>query len=232
MQNVDADEQAQFSALAAQWWELDGPMAPLHDLNPLRFDYVCEFANPQQDTRILDIGCGGGLLTESLADISAHVEGLDASADLIEVARQHAIFGHRKIDYHHTSAEEFATRHSAGFDIVTCMELIEHVPDPQSLVRACADLTASGGWIFFSTINRTLAAYLGAITLAEYLLRLLPRGTHDYAKFLKPAELVAMGREAGLSVTDISGMSYHPYRRRARRVTEVGVNYLVALRKS
>lgn len=226
MDNLDQTEVDKFSALAASWWEQDGSSRALHDINPCRLAYVAARAE-LRGTAILDIGCGGGLLSEALARAGGQVTGIDASAELVRVASRHAFDAGVTLDYVATTAEAYAALRPAGFAVITCMELLEHVPEPASLLHACRDLLQPGGSLFLSTINRTAKAYVTTILGAEYLTGLLPRGTHDYARFIRPAELAAWLREAGFEVVDIQGMRYHPLLRRATLVRDPGVNYLL-----
>jgi 2-polyprenyl-6-hydroxyphenyl methylase/3-demethylubiquinone-9 3-methyltransferase len=229
--NVDAHEVDKFENTASQWWDPRGPFRPLHDLNPVRLNYVAARA-PLSGRRVLDVGCGGGLLSEAMASAGAQVTGIDAAAASLDVARQHAQQSGLNIDYRHAQAEELAVTHAGSFDTLTCMELLEHVPDPSALIAACAVLLRPGGDVFFSTVNRTATAYLLGVLGAEYVLGLLPRGTHDYRRFIRPSELAAWARLAGLEVLDVTGMAYNPLTRHVRLTRSVGVNYLVHCRKS
>ena len=230
MSNVDTSELARFAAVAQRWWDPLGEMRPLHDLNPVRLAYV-EQAAPLQGRMVVDVGCGGGLLSEAMAQHGAQVTGLDLSAELLEVARQHARATPVAVDYRLEAAEEHATVRPGAYDVVTCMEMLEHVPDPAAIVTALATLAAPGGHVFVSTINRTPRAYALAVLAAEYVLRLLPRGTHTYEKFIRPSELGAWARAAGLEVVDVAGLDYDPFERNARLVSDARVNYLMHLRK-
>jgi 2-polyprenyl-6-hydroxyphenyl methylase / 3-demethylubiquinone-9 3-methyltransferase len=223
--NLDPDERDKFSALAAHWWDQAGPCRTLHDINPCRYDYVAAQA-PMAGRQVADIGCGGGIFSEALARGGAHVTAIDASAELIEVARQHAKTQALTVHYEAITAEDLAQRQTGYFDVVTCLELIEHVPAPDSLVKACATLLKPGGVLVISTLNRNPMSYLLGIVAAEYVLQLVPRGTHDYMQFIRPAELARMAREQGLSTRDIRGMRYDPVTRRARLATAPTVNYL------
>jgi 2-polyprenyl-6-hydroxyphenyl methylase/3-demethylubiquinone-9 3-methyltransferase len=230
MSNVDASELARFAAVAQRWWDPLGEMRPLHDLNPVRLSYV-EQAMPLQGRLIVDVGCGGGLLSEAMAQRGAQVTGLDLSAELLEVARQHARETPVAVDYRLEAAEAHAVVRPGAYDIVTCMEMLEHVPDPAAIVAALSALAAPGGHVFVSTLNRTPRAYALAVLGAEYLLRLLPRGTHTYEKFIRPSELAAWGRAAGLELVDVAGLEYDPFERTARLVEDARVNYLMHLRR-
>ena len=228
--NVDAAEIARFQAAASRWWDPEGEMRPLHDLNPVRLEYV-ERCGPLAGRAIVDVGCGGGLLAEAMARQGARVVGLDLAAELIEVARLHAIEAGVAIDYRVESAEQHARAAAGGYDVVTCMEMLEHVPDPQASVAALATLVRPGGHVFVSTLNRTPRAYAMAILGAEYVLRLLPAGTHTYAKFIRPSELAAWARAVGLVVVDVAGLEYDPFSRSARLTSDARVNYLIHLQR-
>jgi len=228
--NVDAAELARFAAVSQRWWDPLGEMRPLHDLNPVRLAYV-ERATPLEGRTVLDVGCGGGLLSEAMARRGATVTGLDLSPELLEVARQHAHDSGVAIDYRLEAAEQHASERAQAYDVVTCMEMLEHVPDPAAVVAALADLVRADGCVVVSTINRTPRAYALAVVGAEYLLRLLPRGTHSYEKFIRPSELATWARAAALEVVDVAGLDYDPFTRRARLVSDARVNYLMLLRK-
>ncbi|MCB1922184.1 MAG: bifunctional 2-polyprenyl-6-hydroxyphenol methylase/3-demethylubiquinol 3-O-methyltransferase UbiG [Gammaproteobacteria bacterium] len=226
--NVDHAEVDKFEQLASRWWDPNSEFKPLHDINPLRLDYIDERVG-LADKRVLDVGCGGGILAESMAQRGATVTGIDMGKAPLEVARLHLLESGVEVDYRHIAAEALAAESPAAFDVVTCMEMLEHVPDPASVIRACAALVKPGGHVFFSTINRNPKAYLFAIVGAEYVLRMLPKGTHDYAKFIRPSELSRWIREAQLDMRDITGLTYNPltgtYRLDPR---DVDVNYMVA----
>jgi 2-polyprenyl-6-hydroxyphenyl methylase/3-demethylubiquinone-9 3-methyltransferase len=226
MINVDPIEIEKFSQLAHRWWDPGAEFKPLHEINPLRLDYIDRLAG-LQGKRVLDVGCGGGILAESMAARGARVTGIDLAEKPLKVAQLHLLETGLPVDYRLCSAEALAGEAPGSFDIVTCMELIEHVPDPASLARACADLVRPDGHVFFSTINRNLKSYLFAIVGAEYVLKLLPRGTHDYARFLKPSELAALCRSAGLSVTGLTGMTYNPLAKTYALGPDTDVNYLL-----
>jgi 2-polyprenyl-6-hydroxyphenyl methylase/3-demethylubiquinone-9 3-methyltransferase len=223
-------EVRKFDALAHEFWDPRGAFRPLHALNPHRLDYVAQRCSLSQ-RRVLDIGCGGGLLTEGLTRHGAHVSGIDLAPSMIEVARLHAHESQLQIDYHLCSAEQFVGEAVSPFDVVTCMELIEHVPSPAALLTAGARLLRPGGELFVSTINRTLRSFLLAIVGAEYLLKLIPRGTHEYARLLRPAELARLARAAGLTLCDVSGLDYNPFNNSARLSRDAGVNYLAHFRR-
>jgi len=228
--NVDPAEIARFQSAASRWWDPEGEMRPLHDLNPVRLAYV-ERAGPLSGRDVLDVGCGGGLLAEAMARAGARVVGLDLADDLLRVAELHALESNVAVSYRLESAEQHAEAHASTYDIVTCMEMLEHVPDPSAVVAALAQLARPGGQVFVSTINRTPRAYLRAVLGAEYVLRLLPPGTHTYDKFIRPSELAAWAKAAGLEMVDVSGLDYDPFARTARLDTDARVNYLMHLRK-
>ena len=224
--NVDPAEIAKFSELAHQWWNPSGDFRPLHEINPLRLDFIDARVGLAGKT-VLDVGCGGGILAESMALRGAQVTGIDLADKPLMVARLHLAESGNKVDYRKISAEQFATEMPQHFDTVTCMEMLEHVPDPASTVAACAALAKPGGDVFFSTINRNPKSYLFAIVGAEYVLRLLPRGTHDYAKFIKPSELATLCRQAGLDIQSVTGMTYNPLTKVYALGDDTDVNYLV-----
>ncbi len=230
MENADYNELRKFDALAERWWDRTGEFRPLHDINPLRLDYIERFTRLAGKT-VVDVGCGGGILAEGMVARGAHVTGIDMAPHVIDIAKQHASEQQIDIAYHVQTAETLATEQPEQFDLVTCMELLEHVPDPRPTVAACATLVKPGGQVIFATINRTPKAFMLAIVGAEYLLGLLPRGTHDYAKLIRPAELTGWCRDADLTVLDISGMAYNPLTKRPRFCRAVDVNYLVCATK-
>ena len=225
--NVDEQELAKFEALASRWWDPDSEFKPLHDINPLRLDYIAERAGELAGRQVLDVGCGGGILAESMALRGAQVLGIDMGEAPLAVAQLHQLESGAELDYRRATAEQLAESEAARFDIVTCMELLEHVPDPASTIRACARLVKPGGHLFFSTINRHPKAYLFAIIGAEYVLRLLPKGTHDYRKFVRPSELDGWLRAAGLALRHITGLHYNPLTGRYWLGPGVTVNYMV-----
>ena len=229
--NVDPAELGKFARLAAHWWDVNGEMKPLHQINPLRLRYIEERA-ALAGKRVLDVGCGGGILAETMARAGAQVLGIDLAGEALEAARAHAREAGQQVDYRCVAAEALATEQPGGFDVVTCMEMLEHVPDPASTVSACARLVKPGGDVFFSTLNRNLKAYLFAVVGAEYVLRLLPRGTHDYGKFIKPSELARYCRDSGLETIDLSGMNYHPLTQVYSLGDGTDVNYLVHARRA
>ena len=232
MSNVDAQELAKFSALAHRWWDPDSEFRPLHEINPLRLDWIDSLAQVD-GKRVVDVGCGGGILAEAMARRGGMVTGIDLAARPLGVARLHAMeSGVDRLDYREISAEALAAEQPSGFDIVTCMEMLEHVPDPASTVRACATLAKPGGWVFFSTLNRNPKSFLFAIVGAEYVLNLLPRGTHEYARFIRPSELARHARDAGLDLVATNGMTYNPLTKRYRLQADTSVNYLFACRRA
>jgi 2-polyprenyl-6-hydroxyphenyl methylase / 3-demethylubiquinone-9 3-methyltransferase len=230
--NADPAELAKFSELAHRWWDPQSEFRPLHQINPLRLDWIDSLVG-LSGKRVLDVGCGGGILSDSMARRGADVTGIDLATKALKVAQLHALEAATpNVRYLETSVEALAAEQPARFDVVTCMEMIEHVPDPSSVVRACSELVKPGGWVFFSTINRNPKAFLFAIVGAEYVLRLLPRGTHEYAKFVRPAELAAHCRDSGLALDHMRGMEYNPLTQRYWLSGDTSVNYLVATRKA
>jgi len=229
--NVDPAELAKFSDLAHRWWDMDGEFRPLHQINPLRLEWLCRYT-PLAGRNVLDVGCGGGILADAMARKGAQVTGIDLAEKSLRVARLHALEAQTPhIQYREISAEALAQEAPATFDVVTCMELLEHVPAPSSIVSACAQLVKPGGWVFFSTIHRNPKAFMLAIVGAEYLLRMLPRGTHQYAKFIRPSELAAACRTAGLQVLHSSGLQYNPLTDRYWLSDDTSVNYLLAAQR-
>jgi 2-polyprenyl-6-hydroxyphenyl methylase/3-demethylubiquinone-9 3-methyltransferase len=229
--NADPSELAKFSALAHHWWDPGSEFKPLHDINPLRLGYIVRQCGGLAEKTVLDVGCGGGILTESMAREGAKVTGIDLSDKALGVARLHQIESGAIVDYRLTAAEALAIEAPASFDVVTCMELLEHVPDPASTIDACARLVRAGGKAVFSTINRNPKAYALAIVGAEYVLGLLPRGTHDYARFLKPSEIAAFARTAGLETDALIGMTYNPFTKSYRLEADTSVNYIMSFRR-
>jgi 2-polyprenyl-6-hydroxyphenyl methylase/3-demethylubiquinone-9 3-methyltransferase len=229
--NVDPQELAKFSALAHHWWDPGSEFKPLHDINPLRMGYIVRQCGELAGRAMLDVGCGGGILTEAMARDGAKVTGIDLSDRALGVARLHQIESGASVDYRLMSAEALAIEAPASFDVVTCMELLEHVPDPASIVGACAQLVRPGGHVVFSTINRNVKAYALAIVGAEYVLGLLPRGTHDYARFLKPSEIATFARAAGLETDALIGMTYNPFTKVYRLEADTSVNYIMTFRR-
>lgn len=224
--NIDSREIDKFSALAHRWWDPNSEFAPLHRINPLRLGWINE-STSLQGKRAIDVGCGGGILAEAMAAAGARVKGVDLSEKALKVAQIHLMESRLSVDYEHIAAEALADREPAAFDVVTCMELLEHVPDPASTVAACATLARTGGHLYFSTLNRNLKAYLFAVLGAEYVLKLLPKGTHDYSKFIRPSELAAICRNAGLEVREIIGMTYNPLTKVYALGRDTSVNYLL-----
>ena len=223
--NADPAELEKFSNLAHRWWDPEGEFRPLHDINPLRLDWIAGHA-ALEGASVLDVGCGGGILAEAMARRGARVTGIDLSEKALRVAQLHLHESRLSIEYLSVSVEDHAATHAGEFDVVTCMELLEHVPDPASMVAACARLVRPGGQVFFSTINRNPKSYLFAVVGAEYVLRLLPKGTHDYMRFIKPSELARWCRAAGLRPDELIGMTYNPITRRYRLGSDCDVNYL------
>ena len=229
--NYDAAELAKFSALAHRWWDPNSEFRPLHEINPLRLGHIERIVGGLAGKRVLDVGCGGGILAEAMANRGADVTGIDLADKPLKVAMLHRLETNSKVEYRLVAAETLADEAPESFDVVTCMEMLEHVPDPSSVVRACARLVKPDGFVFFSTINRNPKSFLLAIVGAEYVLRLLPRGTHEYAKFIRPSELAAYCRDAGLTMADLTGMTYNPITRVYSLGRDVDVNYLVATRR-
>ncbi|MBK6471019.1 MAG: bifunctional 2-polyprenyl-6-hydroxyphenol methylase/3-demethylubiquinol 3-O-methyltransferase UbiG [Betaproteobacteria bacterium] len=231
MSNVDAQELAKFSELAHRWWDPESEFRPLHQINPLRLEWIDELAT-LKGKQVLDVGCGGGILAEAMARRAMHVTGIDLAARPLGVARLHALeAGATNLDYREIATEALAHDQPASFDVVTCMEMLEHVPDPAAVVRACATLVKPGGWVFFSTLNRSPKSFLFAIIGAEYVLGLLPKGTHEYARFIRPSELARWSRDAGLELQGSRGMQYNPLIKRYWLSGDTSVNYMVACRR-
>jgi len=229
--NADPAELAKFGALAHRWWDPTSDFKPLHDINPLRLDYIARRSRGLEGKHALDVGCGGGILAEAMAIAGAKVIGIDLSDKALSVARLHQLESGVEVDYRLITAETLAADQPGRFDIVTCMELLEHVPDPASTIAACATLVKPGGLVVVSTINRNPKAYLFAVVGGEYLLRLLPRGTHDYARFIKPSELAGFARRAGLEADDLIGMTYNPLNRTYRLEADTSINYIATFRR-
>jgi 2-polyprenyl-6-hydroxyphenyl methylase/3-demethylubiquinone-9 3-methyltransferase len=231
-QNADAAEIAKFQALAARWWDPESEFRPLHQINPLRLGWIEGLTGGLTGRRAIDVGCGGGILAEAMATRGASVTGIDLADKPLKVAELHGLESGVSVRYLKVAAEAMAEREPESFDVVTCMEMLEHVPDPASTVAACARMARPGGWLFFSTLNRNPKSFLFAIVGAEYVLNLLPRGTHEYAKFIRPSELVGAARKAGLEQAAMTGLTYNPLTREYRLVErDVSVNYLVAMRR-
>jgi len=229
--NADPAELKKFGELAHRWWDPNSEFKPLHDINPIRLEWI-ERHTSLKDKQVLDVGCGGGLLSEGMARYGAKVTGIDLSEKALAVAKLHLLESGQTVNYQLTAAEAIAKQAPASFDAVTCLEMLEHVPNPASIVQACADLVKPGGLLFFSTLNRTPKAWLLAVLGAEYVLKLLPRGTHDYNHFIKPAELATYCREAGLTVTEIIGLNYNPFTRRCVLTPDTQINYLLRAQRN
>jgi 2-polyprenyl-6-hydroxyphenyl methylase/3-demethylubiquinone-9 3-methyltransferase len=229
--NVDPAELAKFGTLAHRWWDPESEFKPLHEINPLRVDWIDKITGGLSGKRVLDVGCGGGILAESMALRGAQVTGIDLGEKALGVAKLHQLESGVEVNYRLVAAETLAAESPGAFDVVTCMEMLEHVPDPGAIVAACAALAADGGKVVFSTLNRNPKSYLFAIVGAEYLLNILPKGTHDWAKFLRPAELAAFARRAGLDLTELIGMTYNPLTKEFRLAPDTSVNYLAAYGK-
>jgi 2-polyprenyl-6-hydroxyphenyl methylase/3-demethylubiquinone-9 3-methyltransferase len=230
MANADPIELEKFSQLAHKWWDPNSEFKPLHDINPLRLGYIDHIASLAEKT-VLDVGCGGGILAESMAGLGAKVTGIDLAEKSLQVAKLHLLESGKRVEYRKVAVEDLAAERPEHYDVVTCMEMLEHVPHPARIVAACAKLAKPGGHVFFSTLNRNPKSYLFAVIGAEYVLNLLPRGTHDFAKFIKPSELAQWCRDAGLNVADVTGMSYSPMNKTYSLGRDTSVNYLVACRK-
>ncbi len=226
VENVDAAEINKFAALAHKWWDPESEFKPLHRINPLRLNWI-QSLTPLKGLKVLDVGCGGGILSESMARAGASVTGIDMGEKAIQVAKLHLLESDVSVDYHQVPVERFADDHASSFDVVTCMEMLEHVPDPASIINACANLVKPGGSVYFSTISRNPKAYLFAVLGAEYLLNLLPKGTHDYDKFIKPSELSRMARENQLASVEMKGLGYNPALDHYHLTDDTSVNYMV-----
>lgn len=230
MKNIDPSEIQKFSKLAAHWWDPEGELKTLHDINPLRLGYITQKC-PLSGKKILDVGCGGGILSESMAKNGADVTGIDLSEDALNAARLHKEKSNISVEYILSSIEDFASTHKSQFDVITCMELLEHVPNPESIIRASATVLKPNGHLFLSTINRNLKSYLFAIVGAEYILKMLPQNTHDYAKFIRPSELSTIAKNHHLKIEDIIGITYNPFSKKYSLNTDISVNYIMLLRK-
>ena len=228
--NIDPVEIRKFEDLASRWWDRGGEFKPLHDINPIRLNFI-NTGSPLQDKSVLDVGCGGGILSEAMARCGAKVTGIDMGKAPLSVARLHAMEEDLEIEYRQIPAEQLAAEQPQQYDVVTCMEMLEHVPDPGSIIQACHDLVKPGGSVYFSTINRNPKAYAMAIVGAEYIMKMLPRGTHDYSKFIRPSELDRWARAAELKLVDIAGISYNPFTRMFRQSLDVDVNYMSHYRR-
>jgi 2-polyprenyl-6-hydroxyphenyl methylase / 3-demethylubiquinone-9 3-methyltransferase len=231
MTNVDPHELQKFSEMAHHWWDPNAEFKPLHDLNPVRLEWIDAHAH-LMGKRALDIGCGGGILSESMALRGAKVKGIDLATSALGVADLHSLESGVEVEYEEIAAEALAAREPATYDVVTCMEMLEHVPSPAAIVEACATLVKPGGWVFFSTLNRNAKAYLFAVIGAEYIARMLPRGTHDYARFIKPSELGGFVRAARLDLVEIKGITYRPFSKRFVLSDDTSINYLMACRRA
>jgi 2-polyprenyl-6-hydroxyphenyl methylase/3-demethylubiquinone-9 3-methyltransferase len=228
--NIDPAEVNKFEELASRWWDPSSEFKPLHDINPLRIDYISERA-ALKGQKVIDVGCGGGLLSEGMAQLGAQVTGIDMGEAPLTVARLHQHETGVQVDYQRTTAEQLAEQNPHNFDVCTCLEMLEHVPDPASVIEACAKLVKPGGQLFFSTINRNPKSYLFAIIGAEYVLRMLPKGTHDFRKFIRPSELERWARSAGLALKELTGMSFNPLTQQYKLGNDVDVNYLAWFEK-
>ena len=231
MANADPLELDKFSQLAHRWWDPNSEFKPLHDINPLRLEWLERLAGGIQDKRVVDVGCGGGILAESMAVKGAQVTGIDLSDKALKVAKLHQLESGVQVDYRLIAAEALAEEAPGQFDVVTCMEMLEHVPDPASVMAACARMAKPDGWVFFSTLNRNPKSYMLAIVGAEYVLNMLPKGTHDWSKFIKPHELASYARSAGLEPVELMGMTYSPFSKTYRLERDTDVNYLMACRR-
>ena len=231
MSNVDPSQIHQFNAIADTWWDKLGQFKPLHDINPLRLQFMQEQLNDFAHKKIVDIGCGGGILSESMAILGADVVGIDLAEQALAVAVDHARANEVKVDYQCIAVEDFAEQHAGKFDVVTCMEMLEHVPDPASIIEACQKLIKPDGWVFLSTLNRTPKAFLMAIVGAEHILKMIPKGTHEYKKFIKPSEMLYWCRQSGLMPEKLKGMTYHPLSKQYTLSDDLGINYLVSLKQ-
>lgn len=232
MSNADQAELDKFSQLAHRWWDVNSEFKPLHDINPLRLEWITRLAAGLTGKRVVDVGCGGGILSESLALAGAQVTGIDLAEKPLKVAMLHQLESGVQVDYRLIAAEDLAAAEPESFDVVTCMEMLEHVPDPVSVMSACARMAKPDGWVFFSTLNRNPKSYLLAIIGAEYVLNMLPKGTHDWSKFIKPHELAAFARQAGLESVELMGMTYNPFSKSYRLGRDTDVNYLLACRRA
>ena len=229
--NVDAGEISKFNDIASRWWDLDGEFKPLHLLNPVRLTYISDELQGLFGKKVVDVGCGGGILAESMARSGADVTGIDMANDSLNVARLHALETGISVNYQQATAEHYASTNAAAFDVVTCMEMLEHVPDPFSVIKACADLAKPGGTLFFSTLNKTIKAYLLAIVGAEHVMKLVPKGTHEFDKFIRPSTLMRYLEQAGLEVTDATGLHFNPLNNSFKIGPGLDVNYIVVARK-
>ena len=232
MSNADQAELDKFSQLAHRWWDTNSEFKPLHDINPLRLEWISRLSGGLSGKRVVDVGCGGGILSESLALAGAQVTGIDLAEKPLKVAKLHQLESGAQVDYRLIAAEDLAVAEPESFDVVTCMEMLEHVPDPVSVMTACARMAKPDGWVFFSTLNRNPKSYLFAIVGAEYVLNMLPKGTHDWSKFIKPHELASYARQAGLESVELMGMTYNPFTKAYRLERDTDVNYMLACRRA
>ena len=231
-ENVDPQEIQKFSDAASRWWDKQGEFKPLHDINPLRLNWIAEHSEGLFGKNVLDVGCGGGILAESMANQGANVTAIDMSAEALEVAKLHGLESGVSVNYHHTTAENFASQHKDRFDVVTCLEMLEHVPNPSSVIAACATMSKPNGWVFFSTLNRNVKSYLMAILAAEYVLKLVPKGTHEHKKFIKPSELLNMIDDTSLITKASTGLHLDPLSQQYYLSNKnIDVNYLICCRK-
>lgn len=229
--NVNLDEIAKFEKVASQWWELEGDFKPLHQINPIRRQFIVQHAQNIYDKKIIDVGCGGGILAESLAKLGADVVGIDMGEEPLNVAKLHALEANVKVDYQKITAEEKAQQHPEYYDVVTCMEMLEHVPDPASIIQACSKMVKPGGYVFFSTLNKTIKSYLLAIVAAEKLLKLVPDGTHDHAHFIRPSQLIGWAEANNLKCVDAAGIHYNPITENHKLIESLDVNYILCCKK-
>ncbi|MGB2739601.1 MAG: bifunctional 2-polyprenyl-6-hydroxyphenol methylase/3-demethylubiquinol 3-O-methyltransferase UbiG [Cognaticolwellia sp.] len=229
--NVNPDEIAKFEHVASQWWELDGDFKPLHQINPLRRQFICQHVGDIFAKKIIDVGCGGGILAESLAQLGAEVTGIDMGQEPLNVAKLHALETGVSVDYQKVTAEEHAQQHPQHYDVVTCMEMLEHVPDPESIVNACAQMVKPGGFVFFSTLNKSLKAYLLAIVAAEKIFKLVPNGTHDHNSFIRPSTLISWAESFDLKCIDTAGIHYNPLTENHKLTSSLDVNYILCCQK-
>jgi len=232
MSNADQAELDKFSQLAHRWWDVNSEFKPLHEINPLRLQWISGLAGGLQGKRVVDVGCGGGILSESMAVQGAQVTGIDLAEKPLKVAKLHQLESGVQVDYRLIAAEDLAAAEPESFDVVTCMEMLEHVPDPLSVMTACARMVKPNGWVFFSTLNRNPKSYLFAIVGAEYVLNMLPKGTHEWSKFIKPHELASYARQAGLDSVELMGMTYNPFLKSYKLERNTDVNYLLACRRA
>jgi len=231
MENVDPNEIRKFDEIASRWWDTNSEFKPLHDINPLRLNYIDQHSKGLQGKKIIDVGCGGGILAESMAMRGAEVTGIDMGETPLSVARLHSLEMDVEVDYQKITAEQMASTHAEQYDVVTCMEMLEHVPSPESIIGACFQLVKPGGIVFFSTLNRNPKSFLFAIVGAEYILNMLPKGTHEYGKFIKPSELEAQANKMGFKTEGIAGLSYNPLFQNYKLGSDVSVNYMMHFRK-